>query len=350
MKNLKILTTLILLFSITSIASALTEEEAYNLQMSQDYEESLELYEEEYLNDDDNDGSIHSEQMQEEMEEAERVIQEGIEDAERVIREDQEAYEEANANRDTSRTVYRLPTTATSVPDTSEEVSVGSIAELVDQEFINLLALILDDAEYSRAMLALESILDGGIDIGVRNTEIYVPRTTNTTTTASPSRITVNTPTDGDFTLGQLRQAMQLKVIDQLGYPIEGYTPRMFLAVFPGLRISDFDDVDAMIGKYVLNSNGTLGYDDEGADMLHSAAGAITLDGYQTVLDNVLDRAELESDPSLNDVIQFMLRHPDVDEVEEPTTTTTTTSRTTTGLVMEETVYRLLTQVQLLQQ
>src|SRR3989344_6375510 len=49
---------------------------------------------------------------------------------------------------------------------------------------------------------------------------------------------------------------LQTEVVKKNGQPIEGFTPDMFLSVFPGLRASDFDGVEALDRKSTrLNSS-----------------------------------------------------------------------------------------------
>lgn len=82
-------------------------------------------------------------------------------------------------------------------------------------------------------------------------------------------------------------------VDEQLGQPVEGYTPDMFIEVFPGLVATDFEDVEASIGKYVV-VEGQLVHVMPPSVPLHSAAAAVTSRGLRTLLDNVARRAQID--------------------------------------------------------
>lgn len=79
----------------------------------------------------------------------------------------------------------------------------------------------------------------------------------------------------------------------QLGQPIEGYTPDMFIAVFPGLVATDFEDVEASIGKYVV-VEGQLVHVTPPGQPIHSAASAVSSRGLITLLQNVANRAQID--------------------------------------------------------
>ena len=85
------------------------------------------------------------------------------------------------------------------------------------------------------------------------------------------------------------RETLEQEVRAKIGTPIEGYEPAMYLNVFPGLAASDFDGVQASIGQYVL-VNGQLEHQLSNAQLIHSAAGAITRSGYETLYKNVAAR------------------------------------------------------------
>lgn len=82
---------------------------------------------------------------------------------------------------------------------------------------------------------------------------------------------------------------LRAKVITELGQPIEGFEPMMFLEVYPGLTESDFDGVAALIGGYEY-VNGELTYDLKGEQELHSAARAISDEGMTDLLENLARR------------------------------------------------------------
>lgn len=83
------------------------------------------------------------------------------------------------------------------------------------------------------------------------------------------------------------------EVVRELGQPIEGFTPEMFLAVFPGLTATDFEDVEASIGKYVV-VEGQLVHVTPPNVPLHSAASAVTSRGLATLLRNIAARAQID--------------------------------------------------------
>jgi hypothetical protein len=95
------------------------------------------------------------------------------------------------------------------------------------------------------------------------------------------------------------------KVIAELGQPIEGFEPFMFLRVYPGLMESDFDGVDALIGTYQYG-NGELTYNLGNEREVHSAARAISDEGMATLLDNVSLRlgVSVETEANIANVIE----------------------------------------------
>lgn len=93
-----------------------------------------------------------------------------------------------------------------------------------------------------------------------------------------------------------LIEALFNRVITGLGHPIEGFTPLMFLAVFPGLRPADFDGVRAFSGVYKW-VNGTLRFEmDQPGGPVHSAFDAITKEGMRTLIDNISSRLGISVD------------------------------------------------------
>lgn len=83
----------------------------------------------------------------------------------------------------------------------------------------------------------------------------------------------------------ELEEAVRIEI----GQPIEGYEPQMFMQVFPGLKPWDFDGVDAQIGYYLYH-HGQLNHEYEVGTLLHSAATAITEEGFGRLLENVTYR------------------------------------------------------------
>lgn len=82
-------------------------------------------------------------------------------------------------------------------------------------------------------------------------------------------------------------------VVNEIGQPIEGFTPNMFLEVFPGLAITDFEGVEASIGQYEIIDGGLELVTPRGA-LLHSAAGAVSRRGFETLLRNVSARVQID--------------------------------------------------------
>lgn len=87
---------------------------------------------------------------------------------------------------------------------------------------------------------------------------------------------------------------MQNMFIEEVGQPIEGFEPEMFLQIYDGLREEDFNNVEASQGVYQFE-NGELIFVFEG-DLEHSAARAITDDGMKMLITNVGERLEVSLD------------------------------------------------------
>lgn len=96
-----------------------------------------------------------------------------------------------------------------------------------------------------------------------------------------------------DQTRGLFITTLRDEVDSQLGQPIEGYTPDMFISVFPGLVATDFEDVAASIGKYVV-VEGQLVHVTPPGTPLHGAASAVSSQGLSTLLENVATRAQID--------------------------------------------------------
>ena len=87
---------------------------------------------------------------------------------------------------------------------------------------------------------------------------------------------------------------LQTEVVKKNGQPIEGFTPDMFLSVFPGLRASDFDGVEAFQGVYQLGDSGTLSFVRRSTGgPIHSAEAAISPNGMEMLLSNVASRNQI---------------------------------------------------------
>ncbi len=83
-------------------------------------------------------------------------------------------------------------------------------------------------------------------------------------------------------------ELLEARVVSDMGQPIEGFEPRMFLSVFPSLEASDFDVVAAQQGSYTFSS-GSLTYVPNNEPQ-HSAGPAITSAGMGTLLRTVSTR------------------------------------------------------------
>jgi hypothetical protein len=78
------------------------------------------------------------------------------------------------------------------------------------------------------------------------------------------------------------------KVVAQIGQPIEGFTPEMFMEVYSGLVASDFEGVEAINGKYVMeNGRAVFKLQVSEGDPITSADGAIENEGMRTLLANI---------------------------------------------------------------
>lgn len=114
----------------------------------------------------------------------------------------------------------------------------------------------------------------------------------------------------------EFKHQLEERVRIEIGQPIEGYEPAMFMQVFPGMRSADFDGVEAMIGHYIV-VNGTLVHDLEGATMIHSAAPAVSEAGIKTLLQNILDRLAV-TERTVDEIIAI-LSTDEADESSMPT-------------------------------
>jgi len=79
---------------------------------------------------------------------------------------------------------------------------------------------------------------------------------------------------------------LQSEVDRVLGVPERGYEPYMFLAVFPGLAETDFANVEASTGRYLV-VDGRLMHKIGPDEFRHDAATAISRPGMQTLLNNI---------------------------------------------------------------
>jgi hypothetical protein len=98
------------------------------------------------------------------------------------------------------------------------------------------------------------------------------------------------------------------EVDTQLGAPENGYTPDLFIAVFPGLTITDFEDVEASVGKYVVVEGQLVHVMPPGVPR-HSSVQAVTSRGLTTLLENVALRGQIDltSDGTITDVMEMLV-------------------------------------------
>jgi len=108
----------------------------------------------------------------------------------------------------------------------------------------------------------------------------------------------------GFETVEVFRFTLEDEVRKKVGIPVEGFEPQMFLQVFPGLVETDFDGVEASIGGYVIE-NGRLEHKIDETKLIHSAAQAISREGYKTLLHNIAQRIEVDftTDGTITDII-----------------------------------------------
>ena len=102
--------------------------------------------------------------------------------------------------------------------------------------------------------------------------------------------------------------ALQEAVRVEIGQPIEGYEPAMFMQVFPLLQLQDFDGVEALIGHYEYR-DGELVHEIGDVEMIHSAAPALSEFGMETLLDNVIKRLELDPDTTTVEKVVERLKY-----------------------------------------
>ncbi|MCD5381484.1 MAG: hypothetical protein LR008_02815 [Candidatus Pacebacteria bacterium] len=90
----------------------------------------------------------------------------------------------------------------------------------------------------------------------------------------------------------EFRFEIENKVRTELGQPIEGFEPFMFMQVFPSLLPQDFDGVEATIGHYEYR-NSELVHELGKVEIIHSAAQSVTEEGIETLLVNVTSRLQV---------------------------------------------------------
>jgi len=85
---------------------------------------------------------------------------------------------------------------------------------------------------------------------------------------------------------------LQAGVIQNIGQPIHGFGPFMFMQAFPGIVPQDFDGADALLGKYKIVEKELIFIMDEGGP-IHSAAETLSEEGMKTVFANIQRRANV---------------------------------------------------------
>lgn len=152
-------------------------------------------------------------------------------------------------------------------------------------------------------------------------------------TNLKPTIIPIDTkPTEVENVISkqtEFRTQLESIVINKGGHPVEGFEPMMFALALPGLELQDFDQVAAMIGHYEY-VNGELRYNIEGAPLLHSAAGAITEEGMNTLLNNISERLQINLEVTPVEQIINLL------EVKKPTVKPAPVSTTTSSVPMPD--------------
>ncbi len=95
------------------------------------------------------------------------------------------------------------------------------------------------------------------------------------------------------------------EVRKKIGKPENGFEPYMFLQVFPGLAETDFDGVEASVGRYYI-VDGTLQYQTGVTKLVHNAAKSIERTGMQTLLENVAKRIgiDLTTNGTITDIMR----------------------------------------------
>ena len=111
----------------------------------------------------------------------------------------------------------------------------------------------------------------------------------------------------------QLEEAVRIEI----GQPIEGYEPFMFIEVFPGLEPQDFNGVEALIGGYEY-TDGTLMHEIGNVQVIHSAAPAVSEEGIATLLKNVLERLHIEQGEGTLIEVMVKLRRSEVVPSKKP--------------------------------
>lgn len=85
-------------------------------------------------------------------------------------------------------------------------------------------------------------------------------------------------------------EQLNRRFINEVGQPIEGFEPQMYMQIFPGILPGDFSGVEASQGIYSLEQGELIFKITETPE--HSAARAITPAGMHTLLENISRRLQ----------------------------------------------------------
>jgi len=165
---------------------------------------------------------------------------------------------------------------------------------------------------YTHAIPALKNVIDWVLTINL----IFLTSLMLYWWLSGTVHITVDKDTHGtlggvlviDSQTQQLFASTLREAVDrERGQPTEGYTPRMFIAVFPGLVVTDFEGVESSIGKYVV-VEGELVHVTPPGRPLHSAAAAVSNQGLATLLTNVAKRTQIDltQDGTITDIMRVI--------------------------------------------
>jgi hypothetical protein len=107
------------------------------------------------------------------------------------------------------------------------------------------------------------------------------------------------------------KTTLKNEVVRTQGMPIDGFVPQMFLDTFNGLTVTDFEGVEASVGYYTIKA-GALTHVMDDSRMVHSAAGAVTDRGLNTLLANVSVRlgVDLRTSGTLTQIMDALIATP----------------------------------------
>lgn len=104
----------------------------------------------------------------------------------------------------------------------------------------------------------------------------------------------------------EFSERTQGEIVEQLGQPIEGFLPSMYMQVYEGISEEDFDGVETLIGGYTYSESEGLVYSPGNQRETHSAARAISEEGERKLLVNLMERhnINLNDGDTIDDVIE----------------------------------------------